>query len=184
MFHAAKYGYRMANEMAMEAWVSVFGGNLGIVLPDTFTTEAFLRSFNTKFAKLYDGPRQDSGDPKKFTDLFLEHYKKLGVDPKLKSIIYSNDINSKEKCREITDYARGKFLTSSLGIGTWFTNDVGVKPLNQVIKMVAARPDGIGDWVNTIKLGDDVSKNTGDTTEREHAMHELGIQNKAVPVEA
>lgn len=184
MFHAAKYGYRMANEMAMEAWIEVFGGNLGVALPDTFTTEAFLRAFSTKFAKLYDGTRQDSGDPKKFTDMLLEHYVKIGVNPKLKSIIYSNDINSKEKCRNITDYARGKFFASSLGIGTWFTNDVGVKPLNHVIKMVGARPEGTGEWIKTIKLGDDVSKNTGDVQEREHAMHELGIKKVEAPVEA
>ena len=175
MFHAAKYGYRMAHEMAMEAWVKVFDGDLGIVLPDTFGTKVFLESFTMKFAKLYDGGRQDSGDYKEFTDLLVDHYKKLRIDPMTKTIVYSDGIDSLEKSIEIGTYARKKIGISSLGIGTWFTNDVGLIPLNQVIKMVEAKPVNLNRWVPTIKLSDSPGKSTGDEGEREIAKRTFGL---------
>ena len=54
MYHGAHYGYRVANEMAMENWVDVYDGYLGIALPDTFTSTDFFKSFSTKYAKLFD----------------------------------------------------------------------------------------------------------------------------------
>lgn len=67
-FHASKYGYKLANKIAMEHWVDVYRGNLGIALTDTFTTDNFYQNFDTKFAKLYDGVRHDSGDPYEFAE--------------------------------------------------------------------------------------------------------------------
>ena len=55
MFHAAKYGFKMANSLGLEHWVDVYRGDLGIALSDTYTTEAFYRQFDKKFAKLFDG---------------------------------------------------------------------------------------------------------------------------------
>ena len=93
MFHAAKYGYKMANHLAMENWTDVFRGDLGIALSDTFTSEVFFKSFDKKFAKLYDGIRHDSGDPMDFADKVVLHYKKLGIDPKTKVIVFSDSLN-------------------------------------------------------------------------------------------
>jgi len=171
-FHAAKYGYKMANYLAMENWTDVYRGNLGIALPDTFTTDVFFRSFDKKFAKLYDGVRQDSGKPNIFADKTLAHYKKLDIDPLSKTIIFSDSLNT-EKAIAITDYCREK-IKSSCGIGTFFTNDVGVTPLNMVIKMTEAKPEG-EDWHHVIKLSDDEGKNTGDKKEIEIAKHVLNI---------
>jgi len=63
MFHAAKYGYKMSNKLALDNWVRVYRGDLGIALSDTFTSDVFFDAFDTKFAKLFDGLRQDSGNP-------------------------------------------------------------------------------------------------------------------------
>ena len=80
MYHGAHYGYRVANEMAMENWVDVYDGYLGIALPDTFTSTDFFKSFSTKYAKLFevkpkgetnflpvvklsDSPGKHTGDP-------------------------------------------------------------------------------------------------------------------------
>lgn len=41
MFHAAKYGYKMANLLGLEHWSDVYRGDLGIALSDTYTTEVF-----------------------------------------------------------------------------------------------------------------------------------------------
>ena len=173
MFHAAKYGYKMANHLAMENWTDVFRGDLGVALSDTFTTEVFLKSFDKKFAKLYDGVRQDSGDPIKFTDKIIDHYKKLDINPKTKVIIFSDALNP-ERVVEIKDYCRGKIMCS-FGIGTNFSNDVGVTPLNMVIKIIEAKPEG-EEWMSTIKLSDSLGKYTGDKKEIEIAKYTLNIK--------
>jgi len=174
MFHAAKYGYKMADKLAMENWVDVFRGDLGIALSDTFTTEVFFKSFDKKFAKLYDGIRQDSGDPIEFADKTIVHYKSLGIDPKSKTIVFSDSLDPK-KAVEINEYCKDKIMCS-FGIGTNFTNDVGVKPLNMVIKMSEAKPEG-EDWQPTIKLSDDKGKHTGDEKEIQIAKQVLGLMS-------
>src|SRR5205085_1165062 len=73
MFHAAKFGFKMANQLALENWVNVYRGDLGIALSDTFTTEEFYEVFDKKFAKLFDGVRHDSGDPLEFADKTINH---------------------------------------------------------------------------------------------------------------
>jgi len=171
-FHAAKYGYKMANSMAMEAWVNVFRGDLGIALSDTFTTDVFLRQFEKKFSKLFDGVRHDSGDPITFTDKIIAHYKSQGIDPKTKTIIFSDSLNP-EVALKIKDYCRGN-IRCSFGIGTNFTNDVGVKPLNMVVKMTSAKPFN-DEWMPTIKLSDSPGKHTGDEKEIEICKHILRI---------
>ena len=171
-FHAAKYGYKMANTMAMEAWSNVFRGDLGIALPDTFTTDVFFRQFEKKFSKLYDGVRHDSGDPIEFAKKTIAHYESQGIDPKSKTSIFSDSLNT-ESARQIKDFCRG-IIKCSFGIGTNFTNDVGVKPLNMVIKMTDAKPVN-EEWVPTIKLSDSPGKHTGDQKEIEVCKHILHI---------
>lgn len=158
MFHAAKYGYKLANKLALENWVKVYRGDLGIALSDTFTTDVFFRAFDTKFAKLFDGVRHDSGDPLTFALKTIAHYESLRIDPTTKSIIFSDGLTP-DKVEEIEKFCRGKIRTS-YGIGTNFTNDVGVKPLNIVIKIVEAKPEG-NDWISAVKLSDNPGKHTG-----------------------
>ena len=62
MFHGAQYGYKQANYIALENWVNVYDGDLGIALSDTYTSDVFFNNFSLKQAKLFDGVRQDSGD--------------------------------------------------------------------------------------------------------------------------
>ncbi len=174
MFHASKYGYKMANSTALGRWVDIYHGNLGIALSDTFTTEAFLESFDTMHAKLFDGVRQDSGDPIEFANILINHYKKLRINPKLKTIVFSDALNYK-KVKMIEKKVKGR-INTSYGIGTYFTNDIpGVKALNIVIKMMAAAPYG-NDWDSTIKLSDVKGKNTGKTESIKLAKQVLGIK--------
>ena len=63
----------------------------------------------------------------------------------------------------------------SFGIGINLTNDVGVKPLNMVIKITEAEPEGCS-WQPTIKLSDVSGKNTGDGEIIEIAKKVLGIK--------
>lgn len=160
MLHAALFGYVMANKMASESWVDVYQGNLGIALPDTFTTETFLRTFSTKYAKLYDGVRQDSGDPIEFMEKVVKHYQSLRIDPTSKICMFSDNINSINKIIKINTACAERIIVR-YGIGTWFTNHLGVKPLNMVIKLTEIISNG--ESVKTIKLSDDPMKNTGDS---------------------
>ena len=159
MFHAAKYGFKMANKLALENWVKIFRGDLGIALSDTFTSDAFFMSFDTKLAKLFDGVRQDSGDPVEFGYKIIEHYKSLNIDPTTKTIIFSDALDP-YKVRELASEFKGK-IRISFGIGTNLTNDVGIKPLNMVIKITEALPEG-RHWIPTVKISDSKGKYTGD----------------------
>lgn len=159
MFHAAKYGFKVANSLGLEHWVDVYRGDLGIALSDTYTTDAFYNQFDKKFAKLFDGVRHDSGDPVEFAEKTIHHYQKLGIDPMSKTIIFSDALNY-DKVARIADYCRDK-IGMSFGIGTNLTNDVGLVPLNIVVKMVEAFPEG-DEWIPVVKLSDEKGKYTGD----------------------
>jgi nicotinate phosphoribosyltransferase len=158
MFHAAKYGFKMANTVGLEHWVDVYRGDLGIALSDTYTTECFFNAFDKKFAKLFDGVRHDSGDPVTFAAKTIEHYRKLGIDPRSKTIIFSDALNY-TKVERITNYCRDK-IGMSFGIGTNLTNDVSLEPLNMVIKMTEALPEN-EPWIPVVKLSDEKGKYTG-----------------------
>lgn len=174
MFHAAEYGFKMANELALEHWVDVYRGDLGVALSDTYTTDVFFQQFDKKFAKLFDGVRHDSGDPLEFADKTIAHYLKNGINPLFKYIIFSDGLNL-EKVEEITNYCKGK-IGISFGIGTNLTNDVGLKPMNIVMKLIGVQADN-GDWIPTVKLSDERGKYTGDPKMIELAKEFLRIEN-------
>ncbi|MBT0548783.1 nicotinate phosphoribosyltransferase [Riemerella anatipestifer] len=172
MFHAAEYGFKMANQLALEHWVDVYRGDLGVALSDTYTTEVFFRQFDKKFAKLFDGVRHDSGDPIEFAKKTIEHYESFGINPNFKYIIFSDGLNL-EKVEEITKATRGT-IGISFGIGTNLTNDVGLKPMNIVMKLIGVQAPN-GDWIPTVKLSDERGKYTGDPKMIELAKEVLRI---------
>lgn len=159
MFHAAKFGFKMANSLALENWVIIYRGDLGIALSDTYTSEVFFHQFDRKFSKLFDGVRHDSSDPIEFAKKTIAHYKNYGIDPLSKTIIFSDSLDY-EKVKNIAEFCRGK-IGFSFGVGTNFTNDVGLQPLNIFLKMTNALPEE-GVWTPVIKLSDEKGKYTGD----------------------
>ncbi len=159
MYHGARFGFKIANGIGLDRWVNVYHGDLGIALTDTYTTEVFFTQFNKKLAKLFDGVRHDSGDPVEFAQKTIEHYEKMGIDPLHKTIIFSDGLNL-EKVKTISEATAGK-IGVSFGIGTNLTNDVGLKPMNIVLKLISiAEPDI--PWTNVVKLSDEKGKHTGD----------------------
>lgn len=172
MFMGAHYGVKMANYMALEKWVEVYGGNLGIALTDTYTSEVFFKTFNMKFAKLFDGVRHDSGCPFQFIDKAVAHYLKLGITPATKTIIFSDGLDS-QTALAIASYCHKSAIGCSFGIGTNLTNDLGVQPLNMVIKMTAALIDN--ELVETVKLSDEISKHSGESAQIKLIQQTLGL---------
>lgn len=173
MFHGAVYGYRAATVKALEAWADAYQGSLGITLTDTYTTDVFYELFGLKQAKLFDGVRWDSGDPLVFTDKTVEYYKSKRIDPHSKTIVYSDSLNL-ERVQEIKSYVNGR-IHDTYGIGTFFSNDVGVKPLNMVIKLSEVKYDPRHKFQNAVKLSDVQGKHTGNLKEIELAKRTLGI---------
>ena len=122
-----------ANHFAMKAWTDCFGVKNGTYLTDCMTTDLFLLDFDEKYATLFSGLRHDSGDPFIWGDKIIAHYKKLGIDPMTKTLLFSDSLNF-EKATKIKKYFEGKCKVS-FGIGTFLANDTDVEPLNIVMKM-------------------------------------------------
>ena len=171
MFHGAIWGYQEANYLGMRDWVRTYDGDLGIFLMDTYTSKVGLKNMSLKFAKLFDGVRQDSGDEYQIGNMVIERYKELGIDPTTKTIVFSNALNF-PKYKEIHEYFKGRIRVSA-GIGTNLTNDVGVTPANIVMKLSRCRLTG--DWKKCIKISDDLGKHLGDNKEFEIAKYQLEL---------
>ena len=162
MFHAGCFGFQRANYLALEDWVQVFDGNLGIALVDTYTTESFLRTLTLKQAKLFDGMRQDSGDEYKVGNMIIDRYKEFGIDPTTKTIVFSNALTL-DKWKDIQRYFDGKIKVSA-GIGTFLTCDPGIegyKAANIVMKLTRCRLSAKDPWEDVIKISDDFGKHMG-----------------------
>ncbi|GAB3357955.1 nicotinate phosphoribosyltransferase [Arachidicoccus ginsenosidivorans] len=172
MFHGAYYGFKMAGGLGLENWATVFQGDLGVALSDTYTTDIFFKQFNKKLSKLFDGVRHDSGDPVLFAEKTIAHYKNLGINPLHKFIIFSDGLNP-EKVAHIAQSTKGR-IGISFGIGTNLTNDVGLEPMNIVIKLSSIQV-GENLPIATIKLSDEKGKYTGDPAMIELAQKILGI---------
>ena len=196
--------YENATITALSSWVGCFGeGVLGIALTDTFGTPAFLRAFRqsipqlmsitpgavasgteikgqekTKtFAEVFNGVRQDSGDPAQFVKAMREFYDKEGITDK-KTIVFSDSLNI-DLCLEYKRISDEAGFLCTFGIGTFFTNDfvhesTGKKsvPLNIVIKLSSAAGN------EAVKISDNIGKNTGDKATVEKVKRELGYVEK------
>lgn len=173
MFHGAIWGYQEANYLGMRDWVRTYDGNLGIFLMDTYTSKVGLKNMSLKFAKLFDGVRQDSGDEYKIGNMVIDRYKELGIDPTTKSIVFSNALDF-DKFADIHRYFNSKIRVSA-GIGTNLTNDVGLKPANIVMKLSKCRINRNQEWRKCIKISDDLGKHLGEDKEFEIAKYQLGI---------
>ena len=174
MFHGSIYGYKQANYLALENWVNVYDGDLGIALSDTYTTDVFLKNFSRKHAKLFDGVRHDSGDPYLFVNKVINRYKELGIDPTTKTIIFSNALDFPTYL-EISNYCKTR-IRCSAGIGTNLTNDCGFKPSNIVMKLVKCRISDRDSWKGTVKLSDDLGKHLGEFVDVELCKNEFDIR--------
>ncbi len=122
-----------SQKFALEMWTKEYRGRLGIALTDIISMDAFLNDFDLFFAKLFDGLRQDSGDPIIWGEKAIEHYRKLKISPMTKRLIFSDGLTI-QSALEIYKHFYGRAKTS-YGIGTSLTNDLGFNPIQIVIKM-------------------------------------------------
>lgn len=130
-----KHNPAYSNWYALDAWVKEYGVLNGTALTDTITTDCFLRDFQLTYSTLFSGVRHDSGDPFMWGDKMIAHYQSLGIDPKQKTLLFSDSLNF-ERATEIYRYFKGR-TKIAFGIGTYIANDTKVEPLNIVMKTTA-----------------------------------------------
>lgn len=128
------------NHYAMKDWYDEYDGDNGTALTDTVTTDLFLLDFNRSMVNNYSGVRHDSGDPFVWGEKIISHYKKYGVDPKTKLLLFSDSLDF-DRAQNLYEYFCDKSKVS-FGIGTFVSNDTCQEALNIVIKLqyVNGRP--------------------------------------------
>ena len=154
---------REAPYRVLADWHAEHDGNLRVILPDTFGTEAFLDAA-PEWLATWTGMRIDSGDPVRATELALRWWERHGEDPREKLVIFSDglDVDEIEQLHlRFADRVRVSF-----GWGTMLTNDFrgfapdeALSPFSLVCKAVSAngRP--------TVKLSDNPNKALGPADE-------------------
>lgn len=128
------------NYYAMKDWYNEYNGDNGTALTDTVTTDLFLLDFNRSMVNNYTGVRHDSGDPYKWGEKIIDHYKKYGVDSKTKQLLFSDGLDF-DRAEALYNYFKDRAKVS-FGIGTFCSNDTSEEALNIVIKLqyVNGRP--------------------------------------------
>jgi nicotinate phosphoribosyltransferase len=163
----------------LDEWREHYGGNLLIVLPDTFGTTAFLAAAPDWVAD-WTGFRPDSAPPIAGGEQIIAWWRDKGRDPAAKLLIFSDgmDIDSIEATyRHFVGRVRMSF-----GWGTNLTNDFrgcapfagsGLEPISLVCKVIAAngRP--------AVKLSDNPGKATGDPSEVARYLRIFGQAGRA-----
>ncbi len=124
---------RDSQVFAFESWAREYRGDLGIALSDVYGFNAFLRDFDMYFCKLFDGARHDSGDPFQWGERMIDHYSRNRVDPRTKTLIFSDSLTIPRTIELYRQFAGRCQL--AFGVGTNLTNDLGYEPLQIVIKM-------------------------------------------------
>lgn len=139
-----------SNRFAMESWTQIYGVLNGIFLTDTITDKMCRMDMDFKFASSFKGVRNDSGDPIEWGENWIKHYEKLGIDPKTKTLLFSNSLDFK-RADEIYRHFAGR-VNVAFGIGTYLSNDTFVNPFNIVMKMTTCNGHPVA------KVSDDAGK--------------------------
>ena len=136
-----------SNWYALDYWVKEYGILNGTALTDAITTDCFLRDFQLTFSTLFSGVRHDSGDPIEWGEKMIRHYEKLGIDPKTKTLLFSDSLDFERASRiyaHFRDRARVAF-----GIGTYLANDTSVPALNIVMKTTSCNGQDVAKLSDT-----------------------------------
>lgn len=156
---ARGYNVRASHNQSLQDWYARYGEQYSIGLTDTFTTDFFFADFTPEQAAAWRGVRHDSGDPFKFGERLIQYYDKLGIDPRDKTLVFSDGLD----ITTIIDlhYRFKDRINVIFGWGTTLTNDLGMKPLNIVMKATHVRIPQTGQEAKLVKLSDDSGKHTG-----------------------
>lgn len=149
---------RDSHNKFLEDWYEQYGEDLSTALTDTFGTDFFFADFTPDQAEKWRGLRHDSGDPVEFGERVIRFYEDLGIEPTAKTIVFSDGLDIDEIVA-LHKHFHGR-VNVVFGWGTTLTNDLGIEPLNVVMKATHVRTaDGLE--ADTVKLSDNPGKHTG-----------------------
>jgi nicotinate phosphoribosyltransferase len=94
--------------------------------------KTFLCDFDRYFALLFDGCRQDSGNPWNWGEELIAHYEMLRIDPRTKSAVFSDGLTFETAVNLFMQF--NNRIKTGFGIGTYLTNDCGFLAPQIVIK--------------------------------------------------
>ena len=169
---------RQAPYRVLEDWERYYGGNLLIVLPDTFGTAPFLEHAPDWVAD-WTGFRPDSAPPIEGGETILAWWRSKGRDPREKLLVFSDALDV-DTIEETYRYFHGR-VRMSFGWGTNLTNDFdGCAPtpngalnaISLVCKVTEAegRP--------AVKLSDNPMKAIGDPKEVARYLRLFGSRGR------
>ena len=165
---------KWAPYQVLQDWKSYYGGNLLIVLPDAFGTDAFLRDAPDWVAD-WTGFRPDSAPAIEGGEKIIAWWKARGRDPREKLLIFSDGLDV-DMIEEAFHHFKGR-VRMSFGWGTNLTNDfVGcspdgtsnLDPISLVCKVTSV------DGRPAVKLSDNPEKATGIQSEVERYLRVFG----------
>jgi nicotinate phosphoribosyltransferase len=169
---------RAAPYRVLKDWEKYYGGNLLIVLPDTFGTAAFLADAPDWVAD-WTGFRPDSAPPIPGGEMILDWWRSKHRNPQDKLLVFSDALDSETIIQTYRHFA-GR-VRMSFGWGTNLTNDFedcapqpneGLKAISLVCKVSEAngRP--------AVKLSDNPNKATGIPSEIERYLRVFGTAGR------
>ena len=150
---------RQSHSDFLNKWYERYGEDYSIALTDTFGSEFFFADFNEEQAELWRGVRHDSGDPFEFGEKVIEFYDGLDIPATEKTIVFSDGLDI-ETIVKLSNHFMGR-VNVLFGWGTTLTNDLGIKPLNIVMKATHVEDPVNGIEADTVKLSDNQGKHTG-----------------------
>jgi len=165
---------RQSQYAVLELWQKSYGGELLILLPDTFGTTQFLEGAPDWVAD-WTGQRVDSKDPLVAGDEYIRWLISRGRDPRQKRLIASDGLDVDDIIR-LHEYFQGR-IRFSAGWGTLLTNDFrgchprgddDLEPISLVCKVVTV------DGRPAVKLSDNPRKSTGPVEEVERYRRVFG----------
>ncbi len=174
---------RRAPYQVLADWQKYYGGNLLIVLPDTFGTKPFLRDAPDWVAD-WTGFRPDSAPPIEGGEALLAWWRSRGRDPRDKLLVFSDALDV-DTIEATYAHFRGR-VRMSFGWGTNLTNDFAgcaptpngaLKAISLVCKVTSV------DGRPAVKLSDNPMKALGRPDEIERYLGVFGAAGRvAQPV--
>ena len=171
----AKSDEKLANApyQVLADWHEEHEGNLRIILPDTYGTEAFLKRA-PDWLKQWTGIRIDSGDPVEGAEAAIAWWKDKGENPEDKLVIFSDGLDT-TTIRDLHQKFNER-VKVSFGWGTNLTNDFrglvsdgSLDAFSLVCKPIKANE------TPTVKLSDNLNKAMGPSEEINRYKRVFGI---------
>lgn len=164
----------------LNQWERVYRGGLLMFLPDTYGTSQFLDGLSPVMAASWNGARPDSKPPVEAGEELIEFWKRNGVDPKNKLILFSDGLDVaipggpevESDIVQIHKHFEGR-VRLGFGWGTHLTNDLArgdhpLAPISLVCKAVEANGR------SCVKLSDNPTKASGSPEEVERYLRVFG----------